>query len=122
MKSKRIACAALALILICSIALSACGTRSEAQDIVVTYVTSPLNVPSIVEKNHSIFAETMKDAGVKICIGSMWGSACAGHDDDRAVKNADAAWGWILEQGATQIMTDRPYELLNYLQERDLHR
>ena len=66
--------------------------------------------------------QLMKSAGVKICIGSMWGSACAGHDDDRAVKDADAAWGWILEQGATQIMTDRPYELLKYLQEKKLHR
>ena len=66
--------------------------------------------------------QLMKDAGVKRCIGSMWASACAGHDDDRAVKDADAAWGWILEQGATQVMTDRPYELLKYLQAKKLHR
>lgn len=66
--------------------------------------------------------QLMKDAGVKICIGSMWDSACAGHDDDRAVKDADAAWGWIVESGATQIMTDRPHELLMYLQARGLHR
>lgn len=64
----------------------------------------------------------IKDAGVKICIGSMWPSACAGHDDDNAIRDADAAWGWIVEQGATQIMTDRPRELLEYLRQRGRHR
>ena len=59
MKSKRIAAAALALILICSLALTGCGKKASVKDLVVTYVTSPLNVPSIVEKNHGIFAETI---------------------------------------------------------------
>ena len=65
MKSKRIVCAALALILICSLTFAGCGKKAAVEDLVVTYVTSPLNVPSIVEKNHSIFAETMKEVGVK---------------------------------------------------------
>lgn len=41
----------------------------------------------------------------------------AGHDDDRAVEleQEDEAWGWLLEQGASLIQTDRPALLLDYL-------
>ena len=65
MRSKRIVSAVLALILICSRGRTGCGKSEAVKDLVVTYVTSPLNVPSIVEKNHSIFAETMKEVGVE---------------------------------------------------------
>lgn len=85
----------------------------------------PLAIECVIGKETPELRENlqlMKDAGVKICVGSMWGSACAGHDDDRAVVDADAAWGWILEQGATQIMTDRPKELLEYLRANGRHR
>ena len=56
MKSRRFACAVLTLILICSLVLTGCGNQNDLTGITVTYVTSPLNVPSIVEKNHGIFA------------------------------------------------------------------
>lgn len=65
--------------------------------------------------------EHIRKAGVKICIGSMWPSACGGHDDDAAVEAPDDNWGWILEQGASQIMTDRPRELLEYLRNKGRH-
>ena len=99
MKSKRIACAALALILICSIALSACGTKSEVQDIVVTYVTSPLNVPSIVEKNHSIFAETMKSAGVN---SVSYSEITSGADQTQALASGDIQFLYAV--GATSVI------------------
>ena len=86
---------------------------------------NPLAIECVIGRETPELEENLqliKDAGVKICIGSMWDSACAGHDDDRAVKDADAAWGWIVDSGATQIMTDRPQELLIYLQARGLHR
>ena len=99
MKSKRIAYAALALILICSIALSACGTKREAQDIVVTYVTSPLNVPSIVEKNHSIFAETMKSAGVN---SVSYSEITSGADQTQALASGDIQFLYAV--GATSVI------------------
>ena len=59
----------------------------------------------------------VKENGFKIWLNSLWPSLNAGHDDDRAVEldEADESWGWLLEQGASLIQTDRPAALLNYL-------
>ena len=56
----------------------------------------------------------------KIWINSLWPSLNDGHDDDRAVEmdQEDEAWGWILDRGATLIQTDRPEELLDYLDDK----
>jgi glycerophosphoryl diester phosphodiesterase len=62
--------------------------------------------------------------GSKIWINSLWPSLNAGHDDDKAVDEANTkdSWDWIIAHGATVIQTDRPKELLNYLRKRSLHR
>ena len=99
MKSKRIACAALALILICSLALSGCGRKEAVKDIVVTYVTSPLNIPSIVEKNHSIFAETMKDVGVETV---SYSEITSGADQTQALASGDVQVLYAV--GATSVI------------------
>ena len=101
------------------------GGKNSSEVIKECLKLKPLAIECVVDKDTPELQENLqliRNAGVKVCIGSMWASACAGHDDDRAVKNADAAWGWIVEQGAMQIMTDRPYELLKYLQSKDMHR
>lgn len=58
------------------------------------------------------------DSGSKVWINSLWPSLNAGHDDDSAVElhEPDANWGWILQQGASIIQTDRPQKLIEYLQ------
>lgn len=99
MKSKRIACAALALILICSLVLTGCGKKDTVKDIVVTYVTSPLNVPSIVEKNHSIFAETMKDVGVETV---SYSEITSGADQTQALASGDIHFLYAV--GATSVI------------------
>ena len=65
----------------------------------------------------------VKDNGSKIWINSMWPSLNAGHDDDRAVElgQRDETWGWILQQGASLIQTDRPQELIKYLKKHKRH-
>lgn len=62
----------------------------------------------------------VKENGSKVWINSLWPSLNAGHDDDRAacLGQAEDSWGWILEQGASLIQTDRPALLLEYLQEK----
>ena len=53
----------------------------------------------------------------RIWINTLWDSLCAGHTDERGFKgDADGSWGWCLEQGATIIQTDRPVELIKYLE------
>lgn len=65
--------------------------------------------------------QKVKDNGSKIWLNSLWPSLNAGHDDDRAVeqRQPDESWGWLLEQGASLIQTDRPRDLLRYLQKKD---
>ena len=65
----------------------------------------------------------VRDSGAKIFINSLWPELCGGHDDDRAVElhQPDESWGWIIDQGAKLIQTDRPTLLLQYLKEKKLH-
>ncbi len=65
----------------------------------------------------------VRDNGSKIWVNSMWPSLNAGHDDDRAVEleQRDETWGWLLEQGASLIQTDRPQELIKYLKKHKRH-
>lgn len=68
--------------------------------------------------------QLIREAGVKVWINTIWGSLCAYHDDDRAVEEneADEAWGWVLERGATLIQTDRPADLISYLKKHRRHK
>lgn len=65
----------------------------------------------------------VRNSGSKIFINSLWSELCGGHDDDRAVEQGqvDESWGWIVNQGARLIQTDRPVLLLRYLREKKLH-
>ena len=41
------------------------------------------------------------------------------HTDERGFKgDPDGSWGWALENGATMIQTDRPDELIKYLESK----
>ncbi len=61
--------------------------------------------------------------GSKVWINSLWASLNGGHDDDKAVEegNTKDSWDWILGCNATIIQTDRPKQLLEYLQKKNLH-
>lgn len=65
----------------------------------------------------------VRDSGAKLFINSLWPELCGGHDDDRAVElhQPDESWGWIVNQGAKLIQTDRPALLLDYLRNKKLH-
>ncbi len=65
----------------------------------------------------------IKDSGSKIWLNSLWESLNAKHDDDRAVelKQPDETWGWLLQQGASIIQTDRPKQLIQYLKKHKRH-
>ena len=99
MKSKRIVATILALILICSLTLTGCGKTAPVKDLVVTYVTSPLNVPSIVEQNHGIFQETMKEAGVETV---TYSEITSGADQTQALASGDIHFLYAV--GATSVI------------------
>ncbi|MDX2071849.1 MAG: glycerophosphodiester phosphodiesterase family protein [Haliscomenobacter sp.] len=53
---------------------------------------------------------------------ALWDALCAGHTDEMVLlEGPDAAWGWLVKNGANAIMTDRPAELLAYLRKKGLH-
>ncbi len=57
----------------------------------------------------------IRKAGKKIWINSIWPRLAAGHSDDDVLEDPDA-YKWFIDQGANMIQTDRPLELLHYLQ------
>lgn len=65
----------------------------------------------------------VRNTGSNLFINSLWPELCGGHDDDRAVElhQPDESWGWIIDQGAKLIQTDRPALLLEYLRNKKLH-
>jgi len=64
----------------------------------------------------------IRKRGVTVWLNSLWPGLCAGHDDEKAMKKPDENWGWLIENGANVIQTDRPKELLEYLRKRKLHK
>ena len=63
--------------------------------------------------------ENAYSGGPRIWISTLWSSLCAGHTDERAVGgDPDGSWGWCLENGATVIQSDRPRELMRYLESK----
>jgi len=98
--------------------------RKESEDFITAFLKAR---PVAVECNMNEFNETAKqnlerlrEAGIRIWMNSIWASLNAGHDDDRAVElyQPDESWGWLLEQGASIIQSDRCGELMKYLEMR----
>lgn len=99
MKSTKMISVILTLILICSLCFTGCGKKDTVEEITVTYVTSPLNVPSIVEKNHSIFASAMADAGIQAV---HYAEITSGADQTQALASGDIQFLYAV--GATSVL------------------
>jgi len=54
----------------------------------------------------------------RLWINTLWDEQNAGHGDRRALLDADANWGWALDQGATLLQTDYAAELIVYLMQK----
>ena len=53
---------------------------------------------------------------------TLWDTMSGGHDDDLALEDPDAAYGYLIDTlGARIIQTDRSEYLLEYLRSRNLH-
>lgn len=68
--------------------LAGCGA-SKAEELpeklVVTYVTAPLNVPTIIEKEKGIFASTFEDMGINV----EYAELTSGADQTQALASGD---------------------------------
>lgn len=102
--------------------------KPEARKIIVDYLKNmkPYAFELIFTKDTSAILHDnsfITKTGSKVWINSLWASLNGGHDDDKAVEkdNKKDSWDWILNCGATIIQTDRPKQLLEYLQKKQLH-
>jgi glycerophosphoryl diester phosphodiesterase len=66
---------------------------------------------------------TLRQRGFHVWLNALWPEHNGGHDDDLAVESGqkDESWGWLVQNGATIIQTDRPVELKAYLINKKLH-
>ncbi|QTD50422.1 carbohydrate-binding protein [Sulfidibacter corallicola] len=55
----------------------------------------------------------------RLWVSTLWSSICGGRTDHRSMQGPDSGWGWHLDKGFNMIQTDRPRELVAYLDERD---
>lgn len=70
-------------------------------------------------------AKTLKRIEKIRSMNRVWGSTydsrkCAGHSDDRSIKDGNLGWGWMIERGFNVLVTDRPQMLINYLNQGGL--
>lgn len=75
-------------------------------------------------EDSAVFAEAKaaRGSGVRLWMNSLWPNHNAGHADDRALSDPEGAYGWLVDQGATLIQTDRPALLMEYLRRRGVRR
>ena len=54
-------------------------------------------------------------------VNCLWDTLCGGHEDDQAMLDPDAHYGYLIDSlGMNIIQTDRPEYLIRYLQSRHL--
>lgn len=63
----------------------------------------------------------LRRRGARVWVNTLWESLNAGYEDDKALADPDATYGWLIDRGVNMIQTDRPQFLLDYLRERGLH-
>lgn len=83
-------------------ALTGCGGGSTEEasldQLTFTYVTSPLNVPSIIEKEKGIFASTFADMGISV----EYAELTSGADQTQALASGDVQVLYAV--GATSVI------------------
>lgn len=59
-----------------------------------------------------------RERGVRIWVSTLWPQLAGGLSDDLALSDPAAVYGVMIDRGVSIIQTDRPRELLAYLQSR----
>lgn len=102
-------------------------SKDNAADIIAEYEQKyhPLLYELVFDNDSDATMQLMalaKNSGAKLFVNSLWPELCGAHHDDRAVEQADAdgSWGWLVNNGASVIQTDRPAALLRYLSDKNL--
>ena len=79
--------------------LTGCGSKEETLDkLTFTYVTAPLNVPSIIEKEKGVFAKTFEEDGISV----EYAELTSGADQTQALASGDVQVLYAV--GATSVI------------------
>ena len=92
------------------------------KEAVATIQTFIKNFTPIADANPNLkIIDEIAKSGSRVWMNTLWDSLCGGHDDENALlESKDKHWGWMLKHKATMIQTDRPQELIHYLEEKGL--
>ncbi len=100
--------------------------KPNAKEVIESYKERPNTIIQTIFKQDTLailktIPEIRKNNSV--WMNALWPDHNGGHDDDRAVeKNSPKeAWGWLFENGANIIQTDRPRNLIEYLDKIGKH-
>jgi glycerophosphoryl diester phosphodiesterase len=67
--------------------------------------------------------EKLQNTSSVLWFNSLWDSNSGGYTDDKALKDPDGNWGYLIEElGAGILQTDRPALMLEYLRKRGMHK
>ena len=53
-------------------------------------------------------------------VNTLWEELSPGHSDEVSILDPDAHWGQLIKLGVNIFQTDRPQELVNYLENKGL--
>ena len=87
MKNKLTAVLAAGVLMTSMVGCSSTTKEAELTDLTITHVTSPLNVPSIIQKANNVFAEEFKANGKDVTIN--YAEITSGADQTQALASGD---------------------------------
>ena len=87
MKNKLTAVLATGVLMTSMVGCSSTSKEAELTDLTITHVTSPLNVPSIIQKTNNVFADEFKANGKDVTIN--YADITSGADQTQALASGD---------------------------------
>ena len=87
MKNKLTAVLAAGVLMTSMVGCSSTTKEAELTDLTITHVTSPLNVPSIIQKANNVFADEFKANGKDVAIN--YADITSGSDQTQALASGD---------------------------------
>ena len=87
MKNKLTAVLATGVLMTSMVGCSSTTKEAELTDLTITHVTSPLNVPSIIQKTNNVFADEFKANGKDVTIN--YAEITSGADQTQALASGD---------------------------------
>ena len=62
----------------------------------------------------------VRELGARLWVNTLGPRFAAGRSDDKSLTDPDGNWGYLIKNGVNMIQTDRPAELISYLESRGL--